>query len=243
MHKSSSLLAIIPARGGSKGLPNKNIRDCAGKPLIGWTVEAAKQVQDIDDVIVSTDSDAIAQACVAYGAKLPFMRPAELATDEASMLDVLQHAVLHHLDRQGKPFDYVVLLQPTSPLRTVKHLRHAISYYFDRQTSDQDTLASVYAVSEKYRWLMQISNPDQYIEFCFHTNSNNPRRQLLQSLYMPNGAIFIASRKKLAQGFYGSQTIPYVMDEESSIDIDSLEDFNRAQEILLSRLQANVPEV
>jgi CMP-N,N'-diacetyllegionaminic acid synthase len=232
MHGNSSLLAVIPARGGSKGLPGKNILDCAGKPLIEWSIAAAKAVRLLDEVLVTTDSPEIAAVSRNAGASVPFLRPSDLATDDASLLKVVQHAWEEHRTREGTRFDYVVVLQPTSPLRTAAHIEDAVSYYFNNRKAETDTLASVYEVSTKYGWLMQNSDCDNYIQFCMDVQTQNPQRQKLKRYFMPNGAIFIAHGVSLAAGFYTRQTLSYVMPDADSLDIDTIAELSAAEQIL-----------
>lgn len=233
-----SLLAFIPARGGSKGLPNKNILECAGKPLIAWTIEAARAVSAIDEVFVSTDTEQIAAVALSAGASVPFLRPAELATDSASLMDALSHAWAALRDIQGKPYDYVVVLQPTSPLRTTQHLAAALDYYFAHRQSENDTLASVYPVPAKFGWLMQkAAEPDGYINFCFDVRSGNAQRQSLKPYYMPNGAIFVVRGAALEDGLYTERTVPFVMDPADSVDIDTGAEFDQAAKALRARVR------
>jgi len=235
MHENFSLLAVIPARGGSKGLPGKNIIQCAGKALIEWSIAAAKAVNLLDDVLVTTDSPEIAEVARNTGASVPFLRPAELATDDASLLQGVQHAWEQHRTSEGAHFDYVVVLQPTSPLRTAAHIEGAIDYYFNHRRADTDTLASVYEVSTKFGWLMQNSEDRDYIRFCMDVRTQNPQRQKLKRYFLPNGAIFIARGASLAAGFYTPHTLSYVMPAADSIDIDNINELAIAQQILASR--------
>lgn len=234
MFRKCSLLALIPARSSSKGLPDKNILNCAGKPLIEWSISAAKDVNIFDDVIVSTDSVKIADLARHAGASVPFLRPDELATDDASIVDVVKHAWENHLAPNGEYFDYVVLLQPTSPLRTSFHIISAIELYFKELQSEKDTLASVYQVDNKNAWLMQSENDTGYINFCFDVTSKNPQRQELKPCYLPNGAIFILKGSELDGGIYHKNTIPFVMDAADSGDIDTIEDLRKVENILLN---------
>jgi CMP-N,N'-diacetyllegionaminic acid synthase len=235
MYDGFSLLALIPARSGSKGLPNKNVLDCAGKPLIEWTISAALGVSAIDDVLVSTDAEDIAEASRRAGATVPFLRPAKLATDDSSMLDVIRHAWETHADADGRRFDYIVLLQPTSPLRTSAHISEAVEFYFKNRRSDDDTLASVYPVGQKHGWLMQTTGDGDYIRFCMDVSSGNPQRQKLKPYYLPNGAIFVVRGGGLAEGLYRDNTLPFVMDPSDSIDIDTHDDFRQAESLLQAR--------
>ena len=232
MFHKYSLLALIPARSGSKGLPDKNIMKCAGKPLINWSISAAKNVNFFDDVIVSTDSVKIADLARHAGASVPFLRPDEFATDDASIVDVVKHAWENHLAPNGEFFDYVVLLQPTSPLRTSFHIVSAIELYFRKLQSEKDTLTSVYEVDNKNAWLMQSENDTGYINFCI---DESERRQELKPCYLPNGAIYILKGSEIDGGIYHKNTIPFVMDTADSEDIDTIEDLRKIENILFKR--------
>ena len=235
MYGGFSILAVIPARAGSKGLPNKNIIDCTGRPLIEWSISAAINVNFIDEVLVSTDSEEISDVARGAGASVPFLRPDKLATDDSSILDVISHAWDNHFRSNGECFDYVVLLQPTSPLRTSAHISAAIKLYFESSQSDEDTLASVYRVSPKNGWLMQVEDHSGYINFCFDVSSKNPQRQKLKPYYLPNGAIFIVKGSTLRDGLYRKNTIPFIMDASDSVDIDTADDLKDAEALLAAR--------
>ncbi len=235
MYEGQTLLAVIPARAGSKGLPNKNILHCAGRPLIDWTIAAGLESKFIDQVIVSSDSKNILDTAARFKECLPLARPCELAVDEADMVDVLDHAWQNCLNSAGEHFDYIVLLQPTSPLRTSLHIDEAIKFYFERSHSETDTLASVYLADKKNGWLMHLDNANGYIKFCFDVVSSNPQRQQLNSYYFPNGAIFILKACTVKKGLYRANTIPFMMANNESIDIDNLEDFKAAENLLLAR--------
>lgn len=232
MYRGSRLIAIVPARGGSKGVPNKNILECAGKPLIEWTISAAKSVDFIDEVLVSTDSEEIAAVSRQAGATVPFLRPGELATDDASLLEAIRHAWENHPTAADARYDYVVVLQPTSPLRTGAHIVSAIKHYFENRKSDEDTLASVCQVNPKFGWLMQYAEGGEYIRFCLDINVKNPQRQELKRYFLPNGAIFIVKGTALADGLYRKNTLPFVMPARDSIDIDTIDEFSAAEKNL-----------
>jgi len=234
MFNEHSLLALIPARDGSKGLVGKNTMDCAGRPLIEWSISAAQNVNFFDDVLVSTDSKKIADIAINAGASVPFLRPDELAKDSASMLDVVKHTWKNYLDSNGKNFDYIVVLQATSPLRTASHILSAIELFFKKSKSTKDTLASAYEIDKKYGWLMQTENNTSYINFCFDIDTKNPQRQKLKPLYLPNGAIYIMKGSEIDSGFYHNNTIPFIMDIKDSVDIDNIEDFISAENMLLN---------
>ena len=215
-------LAIIAARGGSKGLPGKNIAECAGKPLIAWTVEAAQKASLIDRIVVSTDSEAIAEAARACGAEVPWLRPAELAEDDTEIEAVIRHAVA----QTPGEFDLLCCLQPTSPLRRADHIDQAIRLYRERASVPSTTLVSVVAADRKTLWVLQ-ENEEGYVSMPLLAAARGLRRQALPNCYFPNGAIYLAPCRGFS-GFYTDYTLPFVMDETSSIDIDTLEDLARA---------------
>ncbi len=220
------ILAIIAARGGSKGLPHKNILDCAGKPLIAWTIDAARKSKFIDTVLVSTDSHKIADVALEHGAWVPFLRPSELAEDESSIVDVIKD-LLQRMRLLNYNFDYLLLLQPTSPLRTSVHIDQAIEKYFSAKTSELDTLVSVKRVNSKMLWVLGEAADSGYVFNHYGLDlSGDSRRQSLPGCFMPNGAIYLAKADGF-EGFYGGQTRSYVMDEISSMDIDYQDDLDR----------------
>jgi len=230
MYNNKRILAIIVARAGSKGLPGKNIIDCAGKPLIQWTIEAALQSSIVDKVFVSTDSDKIASVAISSGACVPFLRSKELATDTASVEDVI-HEVISKLAETEATFDYILLLQPTSPLRTSKQINQAIEQYFTNLKDSEETLVSVYVAPKKVGWLLRQTN-NHYIDFCFDQNKDDLRRQTLSTFYLPNGAIYFAPISHFKKSFYTTKTQFFVMPEECSVDIDTQEDLEKAISLL-----------
>jgi len=231
MTKHQKILAIIGAREGSKGLPRKNILDCAGKPLIAWTIESALQSARLERVLVNTDSQEIADVALKYGAWVPFLRPPELAMDDSNIVDVVNDA-LERLKLSGQEFDYVMLLQPTSPLRTTEHIDQAIEKYFSSKVSDLDTLISVKRVDSKILWVLGEQNESGYVfNYSDIDLADNSRRQALPECFMPNGAIYLAKVEGF-KGFYGKHTRAYVMDEISSMDVDYQDDLDRAAEYL-----------
>ena len=147
MINGKHVLAIIPARGGSKGLPGKNIRELCGKPLIAWTIEKAKKSTHLDMILVTTDSPEIANTAKKYGADAPFIRPADLASDHASTYDVIQHALTYYRETEGQEFDYTVLLEPTSPLREDDDIDRMLEA-LDNRADEYDAIVSVGEVTE-----------------------------------------------------------------------------------------------
>lgn len=228
---AAKILGFVGARGGSKGLPGKNVMDFHGKPMIAWTLEALKTSPYLSQVALSTDDTTIAEVCKQAGFEVPFLRPAELATDNAAIGKAIQHAVKWYMDNRGESFDYVLLAQPTSPLRTVAHVNEALGQYFREKKYPDETLVSVYKAPPKTGWLTHQSE-EGYLEFTFAKNKAQPRqRQALPQWFYPNGAIYLAPLKDFKGEFYGPHTQMYVMPEEVSVDIDTLEDFQRAWEL------------
>jgi CMP-N,N'-diacetyllegionaminic acid synthase len=225
------ILYVIPARGGSKGIPHKNIKMLAGKPLICYTIDLAKALAIDEDICVSTDDDVIIKTVEDYGLKVPFIRPQTLSTDEATSNDVLIHAVQFY-ESLGRKYDVVVLLQPTSPLRKPEQIKEAIDLY----RADLDMVVSV-KKSHTASVLCQ-ENEDGYLEFTI--NKNGERRQEIPTYYEFNGAIYVINiqslKRKGLSRFDRKQK--YVMPDESSIDLDTNFDWILA-ELLLGKKPDN----
>lgn len=240
MYKGKKILAFIGARGGSKGLKNKNIIDFAGGPLIVWSIEAARDSKYVDRTIVSTDSEEIAKVSRQAGADVPFLRPARIAQDDSKIEDAIEHALAWIRKNEGVTYEYIMLLQPTSPLRTVEHVDAAIEHYFKHKKSSGDVLVSVSHLPAKIGWLMR-KDKKGYVQFCIKEAKAQYRRQDIPEYYMPNGAIYLLSIKDLAKkGFFPKCTIPFVMEQEVSVDIDSAEDLQRAMDIFKKRKEKSV---
>lgn len=226
MAQTPRTLAIIPARGGSKRIPNKNIRPIAGKPLIAWTIDEARRSSCIDRLIVSTDSPAIAEVARGYGAEVPFMRPAELATDETSGTA----PVLHAVQEVGADYDLVVLLQPTSPLRIAA-----------------DIDACIAAASEDRPSIVSVCEPFSTPFHCYtRTDAGlleklidlpHMRMQDYPEIYCLNGAVFLARKEWLMreERLFGPETYGCVMPQERSLDIDTELDFKLCEFLLSER--------
>lgn len=221
------ILAIIPARGGSKGLPKKNIRLLNNKPMIAYTIHAALHSRFINQIIVSTDDPDIADITKKNGAEV-LNRPSELATDNASTIDVVLHC-LSILEEQNRLPDYVILLQPTSPLRTVNDIDDSITLL---SLGNGDAVISVRENEHPPYWSCIIEN--QLLKPAFGEQYLRIRRQEIPLTYTPNGAIYIATPDHIKQNrnFYGERTLPFVMPKERSVDIDSEIDFILADAIM-----------
>lgn len=228
-------LALVPARAGSKRLPGKNLRPLLGKPLIQWTLEAALQVEGIDDVVISTDSEAIADIARQCGAQVPFMRPDALAGDTATTQDVIEHAI-GVLAEQGRRYDRIVLLQPTSPLRTAAHIEQALSL-FDKKGAS--SVISVSPAEHPPQWINRIG-PDGEMDAFLDAVHKHRRSQDFADYYQLNGAIYIADVKKLLhhRGFFMPQgTYAYVMPADAGVDIDTDIDWYVAEALMRRRYE------
>lgn len=215
-------LAIIPARGGSKRLPRKNILPLADKPLIGWTIEAALNCDAINKIVVSSDDNEILAVANSYKVNA-LKRPEYLATDTATSFDAIKHAI-----ENNDGYEYVVLLQPTSPLRTAKHLQEAIQLLEEKQA---DAVISVCETEHSPLWANSLPE-DKNMQGFLREELLNTRSQDLPTYYRLNGAIYICKTDKLleAGSFFLKENIyAYVMDAESSVDIDTEIDFKWAE--------------
>lgn len=221
-------LVIIPARGGSKGIPHKNIKPLAGKPLIYYTIDTARQIVPDEDICVSTDDQNIIHCVEDYGLKVPFVRPAELATDTAGTYEVLLHA-LNYYEQQGKTYDVVVLLQNTSPFRTSEQVQEAIQLYH----SEIDMVVSVKECSANPYYCVFEENEYGFLNIC-KGDGNITRRQDAPKVYEYNGAIYVINPKSLKEMplYKFTKRIKYVMDEKSSLDLDTMNDWHMAELII-----------
>ncbi|GAB6282476.1 MAG: acylneuraminate cytidylyltransferase family protein [Ignavibacterium sp.] len=223
--------AIIPARGGSKGILKKNIKVLAGKPLIAWTIEAALNSKYISDVIVSTDDDEIAEISRNYGAQIPFMRPPELATDESIAIDTYLYTVEKLNSEYNKSIEEFVVLQPTSPLRNSKHINEAVKLFYNQKA---DSVVSLVESNHSPYWFKKIT-PKGKIKSLFEDKIYSVNRQQLPKTYLINGAILILKYNilKSTRSYYINNSLAYIMSQEESIDIDNIIDF-KICEIFLS---------
>lgn len=226
--KWGNMLAVIPARGGSKGLPGKNILLLAGKPMICYTIDAARGVLPDADICVSSDSKEIIAIVEKYGLEVPFLRPEALSTDTAKTTDVLLHA-LEFYEQRGCPYDTVLLLQPTSPFRHAEHIRQALELY-DGITDMVVSVKTSHSASVICR-----ENNDGYLELTL--NKGADRRQNL-NYYEYNGAIYIirTASLKLERKLTFKRIKKYVMDDLSSLDIDDRLDYEFADMLMQKKV-------
>lgn len=219
MFNDKKILAFVPARGGSKGIKGKNIINLAGSPLISYTIKAALKSQYIDSVVVSTDSIEIATIAKKYGARVPFMRPKELARDTSKTVDCVVHAI-NELNNIGEVYDVLVLLQVTQPLRTYLDIDNAIKCFFDY---GEKSVVSISEVSDNpllIRYLDENRHMKKMIEF-----NSTCRRQDMPKYYRVNGCIYINSIKEInSMTSFNDNEIPFIMDKKHSVDIDDMSD-------------------
>jgi len=227
------ILGLIPARGGSKGVPGKNTRHLGGRPLIEYTIEAARLSNVVDRLVVSTDSEAIADVARSLGADVPFMRPSELAGDRAAMLPVIQHAV-SSLSRSGWRADIVLVLQPTSPLRQPQHLVEAVTIL---STTEADAVVSVVEVPLHMSpdYVMRID--DGRLLSFLPEGAGITRRQDARPAFIRDGTVYACRERTLSEqnSLYGRDCRPLLIRAADSITIDTLEDWQSAEQRLAER--------
>lgn len=221
------MIAIIPARGGSKGLPGKNVRPLNGKPLIAFAIEAALKAKHIERVIISTDDDEIARVAVEYGAELPFMRPAELASDTAMVIDNYIYTIGRLEEEDGKDIDAFVVLQPTSPLRVAEDIDGAIELF---EKKGADSVISYCQEAHPVTWHKYLDEDGRFVDI-FDANIKN--RQENRVSYYPNGAVYVFRTSMIRERkYYTDKSYAYVMPRTRSVDIDFIEDFEYAEFLL-----------
>ena len=235
MSDSPKVLAVIPARGGSKGVPRKNIRPVGGKPLIAWTIECALAARHLfHRVIVSTDDAETAAIAREFGAEVPFMRPGDLAQDKSPTLPVLKHAVGFIEQQDGLVLDWVMLLQPTAPLKGPQDLEAALEL---AKQGDCDSVISVVQVFDVHPVLMKRIEDGLLQPFCVEEPEGTRRQDYSPPAYMRNGAIYLTRREVLMEqgSIWGQRIRPYVMPEERSLSIDNEWHIKMADVILSER--------
>lgn len=234
MFSDKTVLAVVPARGGSKGVPGKNIRPLAGRPLLAHTAELLTRMEWIDRKIVSTDSDAIAEAAEAAGLAAPFRRPESLSGDRIGDFEVLEHA-LETMERvDGRHYDIILMLQPTSPCRTAEQVRAAVAELVENQ---RDTVWSVSPVDLKYHPLKQLLPTEEGgMRLWDERGKQIIARQQLGPSFIRNGAVYAFTRDCLLthRSIYG-RTMGYILIDTPLVNIDTLEDFERAEDLLHRR--------
>jgi CMP-N-acetylneuraminic acid synthetase len=228
-----AVVGLIPARGGSKGIPRKNVAPCAGRPLIAWTCDAARAARTLARTLVSTDDAEIAAVARECGVEAPFLRPAALAADDTPALPVLVHA-LDWLESQGATVEAVVLLQPTSPLRRAEHIDGAVELF---RRAGADTVVSVIEVPHRFHPASVMREREGRLVPYHEDTATVMRRQGLEPLVARNGpAVLVVSPRMLRAGdLYGGRTVGYRMSEHDSIDVDTVDDLDLAGMLLAAR--------
>ena len=229
MIKGKKILAIIPARGGSKRLPRKNIIDLNGKPLIAWSIEAGLNSKYVDRVIVSTDDIEIAKISEKWGADIPFIRPKELATDIATTVDVIMHALIN-VEGGKEVYDYIMLLQPTSPLRTSEHVSNTIKMLVN---GDWDAVWTVSETDSKSHPLKQLNVNNNRLDYYDDNGKNIVARQQLSTVYHKNGIAYAITRDCILhkKSIKGNKTGAYII-HGNHISIDTEWDLSLVEFIL-----------
>ena len=237
------VLAIVPARGGSKGLPRKNVRPLGGRPLVAWPIAAATAASSVDRVIVSTDDAEIARAARLAGGEVPFTRPAELATDTASSVSVVRHA-LDTLAAAGEAYEYVVLLEPTSPLTEAIDIDDAVAHLHGARHS-ADAIVGVCAVHAAHPDYDVRLGADGIIRpYLAPDFASLKRRQDVEALYFLDGSLYCSAVDEFYRRgtFYHERTLGYVMPRWKSFEVDDLVDFICIEAILARRDELRRPE-
>lgn len=233
------ILALIPARSGSKRIPNKNIRLFGSKPLIVWTIEIAKSIPEIHDVLVSTDSTEIAAISSAAGAKVPWLRPSKIATDEASSVDVAIHALDQYENEFGE-VDGILLLQPTSPFRTREFIIDGIKKYL---VNEGNSVIGVSPVRENPSWMVTIDN--NKIKWIDNQSKSGNESKSSGNLYSINGSFYLTSPAtlRILRSFYSSITVPIICESiTESLDIDTEAEFELGELFLKQIFSAKLME-
>lgn len=228
------MLAVIPARGGSKGILGKNIKLLGGKPLIQYTLEVAKKSKLIDKIVISTDSVEISDFCNNYGVAVPSLRPSHLASDESPTIDTILY-LIDQFDKDDIIVENIILLQPTTPFRTIEFVERAINQYYEREV---DSLVSVLKVPDKYNpyWVYQEGHDKNLINLVLKENTIIARRQDLPVSYIRSGEIYIFNCKmcKEFKSLYGNRIGFIETTSKNFINLDTVEDWNEAENILKS---------
>lgn len=225
------ILGVIPARGGSKGIPNKNIINLCGRPLISYTLDAAKKSRYLTDVIVSTDSKEIAAVAKSFGGHVPFMRPNNLAADSTPSAPVVAHAIDFMENLNKFKYDAVILLQPTTPLRITNDIDKVINLWIEERV---DSVVSVVNVGSEHPLRMKRIIGNRLINYIDQGVEDMRPRQHLPSVYIRNGAVYLRGRDAFmnSMSLVGENVLPYIMPEERSINIDAIKDLVYAEFVL-----------
>lgn len=234
MYREKRILAVIPARGGSKGVPRKNIRPVGGVPIVCQAGLCAREVVEIDRVVVSTDDDEIARVAEGCGIEAPFRRPPDISGDRATDWELLNHALETMEEIDAQRYDVVVLLQPTAPLRRARDVQGVICLLVDEEF---DAVWTVTETDLKYHPVKQMAVRNGLISYVIPAGSSLPMRQELEPIYHVNGVAYALTRGCIfdQKSRLGEKTGAYIIDGPS-VSIDTVEDFDRVEEIIASSL-------
>ena len=223
------VLALVPARGGSKGLPGKNVRSLCGRPLIQWSIDTALACKEIDAVVVSTDDEQITEVAASAGAEVPFLRPSALAGDRASSIDVVIHA-LDFLESKGRVFDIVLLLEPTSPLRETADIQVALQRMV---ATGAAAIVSVCRAESTHPAFMFRTTGQGCLEPFMSVSPTGVRRQEIEPLFYLEGSLYASTVEALRKrrSFYHKDTLAYEVAKWKALEIDDIEDFQMVEAI------------
>ena len=236
MINGKKVLAIIPARGGSKGLPGKNIIPLLGKPLIGWSIEQAKASQYIDEIFISTDSREIANVCERFGMEVASLRPAQLATDTAKSIDFILYTI-EKLESEGKTFDYIILLEPTSPLRDTEDIDKSLEDL--NNNPDAESIVGICKTEGIHPAFLTRLNNRFLIPY---QDNNDARRQDVEDLYFFEGSIYAStvSGIKNYKKFYHEKCLGYIVPKWKSYEIDDFIDLSVCETIMQLKMEKKI---
>jgi CMP-N,N'-diacetyllegionaminic acid synthase len=236
MIEGKRVLALVPARSGSKGLPMKNVRLLHGKPLLSWPIDAARHSHYVDRVIASTDSDEFAKLAEIAGAEVPFLRPAELSTDTAPSIAFILHA-LDALDAAGDKYDYLVLLEPTSPLTEASDIDAALETLVANRINADAIVSVAELVGTHPAFAVRLNERGLMQPYASQSFGQLPRRQEIEPLYSLDGSLYISSTEALRsqRGFCHERTLSHMMPYYKSFEVDDLVDFICIEAILAQR--------
>lgn len=238
MYKGKKILAIIPARGGSKGLPGKNIRPLLGKPLIAWSIEHAQKSKLVDEIFVSTDSREIADVAEQYGVKVPELRPAELAVDTAPSSVFIEYTI-NKYKSEGIDFDYFILLEPTSPLREVEDVDNSIIELIDNP--EFDSIVGVCKAEDVHpAFMVKIDNSGKLQPY--ETEMKALRRQDLPDVFYFEGTVYVSKCSAFLnkKAFYHDSTLPYIVPKWKAPEVDDIIDFITIEAIMKARMDGSI---
>ena len=235
MINGKTVIAIIPARGNSKGLPGKNIKLLCGKPLIAWSIEAGLGSKYIDEVMVTTDSEDIANIARQFGASVPFIRPAKLANDTATSMDVIKHALNFYNNKLEKKFDYTVLLEPTSPLRVKDDIDNAIEQLLEN--SQARAIVGICKTESQNPAFLVKKNTNNFLVGYENMDMRILRRQDVDEVYFFEGSVYVSDTVTLLtkNTFYHENTLGYEFSKWQALEIDDLDDFIMVEALMMNK--------